>query len=274
MQRNEQRTLLFLGGTPVENANRFREKIRRGEVCLGTGVSFSDPTVSEILCGAGLDFLWIDMEHTALSTDAVQAHIMATELYGTAALVRVPSNEPVVIKRVLDLGASGIIIPMVRTGGEARDAVAATRYPPQGVRGWGPRRASRYGRIPGPKIAEAANQSVLVVVQIEHIDAVRNLDEILGVPGIDAIYFGTSDLALSMVLPPEAAHPSLDEAIATVVRKAQQRGVCVGQSAEDDVAGALKLIDNGVQMIAVGDDFRLLANSVDRLVSGIREGSS
>lgn len=258
----------------MESANRFREKIRRGGVCLGAAVSFSDPAASEILCGAGLDFLWIDMEHTALSLDAVQAHIMAAELHGAAALVRVPSNEPVIIKQVLDLGASGIIIPMVQTAGKAHDAVAATRYPPEGVRGWGPRRASRYGRISGPTVAEAANRSVLVVVQIEHIDAVRNLDEILTVPGIDAIYFGTSDLALSMGLAPEAPHPSLDEAIATVIQKARQRGVCVGQSAEDDVDEALKLIANGVQMIAVGDDFRLLANSVDRLVNGIRGSGS
>jgi 2-keto-3-deoxy-L-rhamnonate aldolase RhmA len=238
------------------------------------GVSFSDPTASEILCGAGLDFLWIDMEHTALSLDAVLTHIMAAELQGTAALVRVPSNEPVIIKQVLDLGAAGIIVPMVRTAGEARDAVAATRYPPEGVRGWGPRRPSRYGRIPGPAVAEAANRDVLVVVQIEHIDAVRNLDEILNVPGIDAIYFGTGDLASSMGLPPEAADPALNEAIETVIRTARERGVCAGQSAEDDVEEALKLIDKGVQMIAVGDDFRLLANSVDRLVNGIRGSGS
>lgn len=258
----------------MESAHRFREKIRHGGVCLGVGVSFSDPTASEILCGAGLDFLWIDMEHTALGLDAVLAHIMAAELQGTAALVRVPANEPIIIKQVLDLGASGVIVPMVNTAAEARDAVAATRYPPDGVRGWGPRRPSRYGRIPGPAVAEAANRDVLVVVQMEHIEAVRNLDEILSVPGIDAIYLGTGDLAGSMGLPPEAAHPALDEAIATVIRTARQQGVCMGQSAEDDVAAALKLIDNGVQMIAVGDDFRLLANSVDRLVNGIRGSRS
>lgn len=258
----------------MESGNRFREKIRRGEVCLGVGVSFSDPTASEILGGAGLDFLWIDMEHTALSLEAVQTHIMAGDLQGATALVRVPSNDPIIIKQVLDLGASGIIVPMVLTAAEARDAVAATRYPLEGIRGWGPRRPSRYGRIPGPEVVETANRNVLVVIQIEHIEAVRNLDEILDVPGIDAIYFGTGDLAGSMGLPPEVAHPALDEVIATVIRKARQRGVCVGQSAEDDVAGALRLIDNGVQMIAVGDDFRLLANSVDRLVNGIRSSSS
>jgi hypothetical protein len=97
----------------------------------------------------------------------------------------------------------------------------------------------------------------------------RQEQPIAGELRLDAIYFGTSDLAGSMGLPPEAAHPSLDEAIATVIRKARQRGVCVGQSPEDDVKEARQLIDNGVQSIAVGDDFRLLANSVDRLVNGI-----
>jgi 2-keto-3-deoxy-L-rhamnonate aldolase RhmA len=256
----------------VESANRFREKVRQGGVCLGAAVSFSDPTASDILCGAGLDFLWIDMEHAPLSLEAVQGHVMAAELHGVTALVRVPWNDAVVIKQVLDLGAAGIIVPMVRSAAEARQAVAACRYPPRGVRGWGPRRPSRYGRISGPTVGEDANRGVLVIVQIEHIDAVRNLDEILDVSGVDAIYLGTGDLAGSMGLPPEKSDPSLDEAIATVIRTARQKGICVGQSAEDDVDGALRLIAEGVQMIAVGDDFRLLANSVDRLVGGIRRG--
>jgi 2-keto-3-deoxy-L-rhamnonate aldolase RhmA len=256
----------------VESANRFREKVRQGGICLGAAVSFDDPTASDILCGAGLDFLWIDMEHAPLSLEAVQGHVMAAELNGVTALVRVPWNDAVVIKQVLDLGAAGIIVPMVRSAAEARQAVAACRYPPEGVRGWGPRRPSRYGRIAGPTVAAEANRGMLVIVQIEHIDAVRNLDEILDVPGVDAVYLGTGDLAGSMGLPPETAHPALDEAVATVIETARRKGICVGQSAEDDVDGALRLIEAGVQMIAVGDDFRLLANSVDRLVGGIRRG--
>jgi 2-dehydro-3-deoxyglucarate aldolase/4-hydroxy-2-oxoheptanedioate aldolase len=256
----------------MESANRFREKIQGGGVCLGAAVSFGDPTVSEVLCGAGLDFLWIDMEHAPLSMEDVQAHVMAAELSGAAPLVRVPWNDPVAIKQVLDLGAAGIIVPMVRRADEARGAVAACRYPPEGIRGWGPRRPSNYGRIPGPQVCEFANQSVLTVVQIEHIDAVRHLDEILDVPGLDGIYLGTGDLAASMGVPPETAHPAVEEAIATVIRRARAKNIFAGLSVEDDVEGALAWIDNGVQWLAVGDDFRLLARMIDRLVAGIRRG--
>jgi 2-keto-3-deoxy-L-rhamnonate aldolase RhmA len=257
----------------MESANRFRDKARNG-VCLGVSVSFTDPTVSEVLCGAGLDFLWIDMEHAALSLEVAQAHIMAAELAGTAPIVRVPWNDAVSIKQVLDLGAAGIIVPMVRTAEEARQAVAACRYPPEGVRGYGPRRSSHYGRMPWAAVSEYANRSVLAVVQIEHIDAVQNLDDILDVPGLDGIYLGTGDLALSMGILPETAHPDVEDAIATVIRKARQKNVLAGLSVEDDVDGTLKRIEEGVQWLALGDDFRLLARLIDRLVAGIRQGTS
>jgi len=258
----------------MESANRFRETVRRGGVCIGAAVSFSDPTVSEALGGAGLDFLWIDMEHAPLSVETVQAHVMAADLVGTAPLVRVPWNDPVVIKQVLDVGAAGIIVPMVRSAAEARQAVAACRYPPDGVRGFGPRRPSGYGRIAGATVCESANRSVLAVVQIEHIDAVQSLDEILDVPGLDAIYLGTGDLAGSMGIPPETVHPALEQAIATVIHKARQKKICAGLTVEDDVEGALKWIDEGVQWLAVGDDYRLLVRTIDRLVAGIRRGRS
>jgi 2-keto-3-deoxy-L-rhamnonate aldolase RhmA len=258
----------------MDTATRFREKARAGGVCLGAAVSFSDPTVSELLCGAGLDFLWIDMEHAPLSLEAVQAHIMAADLAGATSFVRVPWNDSVVIKQVLDLGASGIIVPMVRSAAEVRQAVAACRYPPDGVRGYGPRRPSQYGRIPWAAVSEYANKSVLVVVQIEHIDAVTHLDEILDVPGLDGIYLGTGDLAGSMGVPPETEHPAVEEAISTVIRKARQKNILAGLSVEDDVEGTLKRIKEGVQWLALGDDFRLLVRSIDRLVTGIRQGTS
>jgi 2-keto-3-deoxy-L-rhamnonate aldolase RhmA len=115
---------------------------------------------------------------------------------------------------------------------------------------------------------------VLAIVQIEHIDAVQNLDEILDVPGLDAVYLGTGDLAGSMGIPPETEHPALEQAIATVMHKARQKNICAGLSVEDDVETALKWIDQGVQWLAVGDDFRLLVRAIDRLVAGIRQGRS
>jgi 2-keto-3-deoxy-L-rhamnonate aldolase RhmA len=199
---------------------------------------------------------------------------MAAELVGTTPLVRVPWNDPVVIKQVLDLGAAGIIVPMVRSAAEVRQAVAACRYPPDGIRGWGPRRPSRYGRIPGATVSESANRSVLIAVQIEHIDAVRHLDEILDTPGLDAIYLGTSDLAGSMGIPPETEDPELQRTIATIIHKARQKQILAGLSVEDDIEATLRWIDDGVQWLAVGDDFRLLVRIVDRLITGIRQGQS
>ena len=136
----------------MKNAAKFTAKMRRGEICLGTGISFTDATVSEAMCGL-LDFVWIDMEHNALSLETVQAHIMATKGSDTTALVRVPSNDAALIKTVLDIGADGVIVPMVRTVDDVRRAVAACRYPPQGMRGFGPRRPIDYGRSAIPDTA-------------------------------------------------------------------------------------------------------------------------
>src|SRR5207253_3124908 len=126
-----------------DHANSFREKLRQGQVCLGTVISFTDPTVTEALCPV-LDFVWIDMEHNALSLETVQAHIMATKGSDTTPLVRMPWNDPVLIKPVLDIGAAGVIVPLVRTAEDVRRAVAACLYPPEGIRGFGPRRPSNY----------------------------------------------------------------------------------------------------------------------------------
>src|SRR5690349_5470490 len=130
----------------LSNAGPLTDKLRRGQVCLGTTITFADPTVTEALCGV-LDFVWIDMEHNPLSLEAVQGHIMATKGSDTTPLVRVPWNDPVLIKPVLDIGAAGVIIPLIRTADDARRAVAACRYPPDGIRGFGPRRPSNYGRL-------------------------------------------------------------------------------------------------------------------------------
>jgi 2-keto-3-deoxy-L-rhamnonate aldolase RhmA len=161
----------------MENATKFRDKLEQKQVCLGTCITFSDPTVTEALCPI-VDLVWIDMEHNALSLEAVQGHIMATKGSDTVPLVRVPVNEPSVIKTVLDIGAAGIIVPLVRTGDDVQRAVASCLYPPDGIRGFGPRRPSNYGRRSGPEFCREANATVLPIVQIEHIDAAQTIDAV------------------------------------------------------------------------------------------------
>jgi 2-dehydro-3-deoxyglucarate aldolase/4-hydroxy-2-oxoheptanedioate aldolase len=255
----------------VEHAARFRDKLDRGEVCLGTAITFADPTVTEALCTV-LDFVWIDMEHNPLSLETVQGHIMATKGSATTPLVRVPWNDPVLIKPVLDIGAAGVIVPMIRTADDARRAVAACRYPPEGIRGFGPRRASAYGQRGGPAFCQEANETILVTVQIEHIDAVHNLAEILAVPGLTSIVVGPNDLSGSMGHPNQPDHPDVRRTIKAVIAQARQTSVSVGMGGGDDPDRLVEWLDEGVQWIAMGADFALLLQAARSLASQVRAG--
>ena len=246
----------------------FRAKLAAGQTCLGTVITFTDATVTEALCQV-LDFVWIDMEHNALSLEAVQAHLMATKGSDTTALVRVPWNDPVLIKPVLDIGAPGIIVPLVRSAEEARRAVAACLYPPEGIRGFGPRRASNYGALGGPEFCQAANASVMPIVQIEHIDAVKSIDQILGIPRLASIVFGPNDLAGSMGLMGQPRHPDVLKAIESAIAKARQAGIPVGIGIGDDPAQLADWIARGVQWLAMGGDCSLLLRAARETVADV-----
>lgn len=253
----------------MESARAFREKIREGATCLGTCITFSDATVTEALSGI-FDFVWIDMEHNPLSLESVQAHVMATKGTNATPLVRVPWNDPVLIKPVLDLGAAGVIVPLIRTAEDAASAVAACRYPPQGIRGFGPRRPSNYGRNSGPEYCRAANESVITIVQIEHADAVRNIDAILSVPGLTSVVIGPNDLSGSLGHVGEPRHPVVLRAIDTVLSSARSAGIPVGIAVGDDPAILAGWVDKGVRWIAVGADFLMLTSAAARSVQAIR----
>lgn len=253
----------------MENADSFRSKLRAGQVCVGTCITFTDPTITEALAGV-LDFVWIDMEHNALSLEAVQGHVMATKASDTTPLVRVPWNDPVLIKPVLDIGAAGVIVPLVRTADDVRRAVAACRYPPEGVRGFGPRRASGYGRLGGPEFCRAANAAVITIVQIEQAEAVSNIDEILAVPGLTGIVFGPNDLAGSLGRMGQPGHPDVLRAIETVIAKARQTEVFVGMSVGEDPSKLVQWVDQGAQWLAVGADFTLLVRTAEQVAACVR----
>ncbi len=254
----------------MDNAHKLRDKFRRGEVCLGTGITCTDPALTEALCSVS-DYVWIDMEHNALSLDTVQGHILATRGSDTAALVRVLWNDPVRIKTVLDIGADGVIVPMVRNAADARRAVAACRYPPEGERGFGPRRPAHYGRLGGPEYCRQANAAIIVIVQIEHIDAVNNLDEILAVPGLTSILVGPNDLAGSMGYMGQPSHPDVLRVIEDVVARARQAGlvvsVALGSTPEEWGVWARR----GAQWITIGGDLGFIAGSAAQIAGQVRE---
>lgn len=254
----------------MENASNLREKLKNGQIPLGCGVSFTDPTVSELFSYV-LDFVWIDMEHNAMSLETVQAHIMATKGSDAAALVRVPWNDPVLIKPVLDMGADGIIAPFVRTVGDVELAVAACRYPPDGVRGFGPRRPIQYGRIADADYWRRANEEIIIIVQIEHIDAVNAIDEIIKVPGLTGIVIGANDLAGSMGHMGNPQHPEVQSAIETVVRTARDGGIYPGIGLADDPDALMDWVSKGIQWVQVGVDWAHLTRAIDTSVGHLRE---
>ena len=218
------------------------------------------------------DFVWIDAEHNALSLETVQAHIMATKGSDTTPLVRVPWNDPVLIKPVLDIGAAGVIVPLIRTADDVRQAVAACRYPPDGIRGFGPRRACNYGRLGGPEFCQAANEAIITIVQIEHIDAVNNLDEILTVPGLTSVLVGPNDLAGSMGHMGQPDHPDVLTAIEKVITTTRKTEVFVGVATGGEPEELIEWINKGIQWMAVGTDVSFLVRSADQVIGPIRDG--
>jgi 2-dehydro-3-deoxyglucarate aldolase/4-hydroxy-2-oxoheptanedioate aldolase len=239
-----------------------------GRCCIGVGITFYDPTVTDALCDL-LDFVWIDMEHNPLSLEAVQAHIIATQGSDVAAIVRVPSHDPAIIKTVLDIGADGIIVPNVRNAAEAADAVRACRYPPEGIRGYGPRRPSRYGQMEGAEFCKAANESVLAIAQIEHIDAVKDIENILQVPGLDSIVFGPNDLSGSMGFMGEPRRPEVVQAMEAVISKARGSGVYIGSGAGNP-KDTEYWIKQGVAWLLFATDYALMRKAATEFVQSIR----
>ena len=239
----------------INNLERFRQTITSGKTAIGAVVTLSDFTVSECAGDSGLDFVWIDAEHAPHTIDSVHGHIMACRGTGCAPFVRVAQNDIAFLKPVLDLAPAGVIIPMVNTAEEAEYAVAACKYPPRGVRGVGVRRANRYGADSLDEYFQAAKSEPLVIVQIEHIDAVRNLDAILKVPGIDSICVGPCDLSGSLNCICQMDNPDLNQAIDEIAAKTKKAGLLLGTASYPFASWKKR----GVDWMALGGDCGLLA---------------
>lgn len=235
----------------------FREKLDAGRLCLGAAVTLSDPAVTEAL-GPHVDFLWIDLEHSPMSLEAMQAHLIAARATATPALVRVPQCDVAWIKRVLDAGADGIIVPQIRSAAEARDVVANCRYFPLGSRGYGPRRAARYGQTNPSDYLSAANNDLFVTVQIENVAAVAEIDEIVRIPHLNSIALGPWDLSYSMGSPGEVTAGDVLATLKRVVAAARAAGKNVGTGCGSDPSFAAAAAGWGVQWIQLGGDVEYL----------------
>ncbi|GAB5407003.1 MAG: 4-hydroxy-2-oxoheptanedioate aldolase [Aureliella sp.] len=245
----------------------FRSRLRAGESLLGTMITLPSAASAEVLAACGFDWLMIDCEHGPLEIRDVAAILQAVG-NRVACVVRVPVGDEVSIKRVLDLGADGIIVPQVNTAAQAKDVVRYSRYPPVGERGVGIARAHGYGQQ-FAEYLQSANDSVAVIVQAEHIESVNNIDAIVAVDGIDAVYLGPYDLSASLGKMGEIDDPAVVAAIDRVTSVCSQAAMPLGYFGVT-AAAVQPYIKRGYSLITIGLDTMLLADAAKRTLSELR----
>lgn len=244
--------------------DHMRSKLEAGQLCKGIHCSSSDMTLFEQAALTGIDYVWIDTEHAAIHAESVLNGMMVLQGRGVSAIVRVPNCDPVLAKSYLDNGAEGIVFPMVNTAEQARLAVAACRYPPVGVRGFGPRRCYDYGDMSAAEQMEYANKHVMPIIQIEHYEAVNNLDEILSVEGVDYAVIGPMDLSASVGKVGQLEDPEVRGLLDTIFAKCKAHNVKIGVSTGPN----RKLYE---YCLAQGVDFISMGNPCSFLKYGIKQ---
>lgn len=257
---------MFLG-VPMQ----LKLKLAQAEVTIGSWITLGHPSIAEIMATAGFDWLVLDMEHSVLELSEVQMLIQALDIQNCPAIVRLTSNHPDQIKRVMDAGATGVMIPMVRSAADAKAAVQAVYYPPKGKRGVGLARAQGYG-AQFQKYRDWLEENAVIIVMIEHIDAVNEIDSILSVDGIDAYIIGPYDLSGSMGHIGEFNHPEVTTAIEQVLKAGNLLGKPGGiHVVEPDQDELRQRISAGFSFIGYGLDIRILDTLCRNHISSIKE---
>ncbi len=236
----------------------LKERLARSDLTIGSWITLGHPAIAEIMASAGFDWLVLDMEHSVIELSEAQAIIQVLDKQQCPAIVRLTSNHPDQIKRVMDAGATGVMIPMIKSAEDARAAVSSVYYPPQGQRGVGLARAQGYGAH-FQEYRQWLIANAIIVVMIEHIEAVEQIDAILAVPGIDAYIIGPYDLSGSMGKPGELDHPQVQDAIQHILdagkRLQKPGGIHV---IEPDPVAIQQRIRSGFSFLGYSLDIRIL----------------
>jgi 2-keto-3-deoxy-L-rhamnonate aldolase RhmA len=250
--------------------NPFRQLLKAAgsHQPLGTWISSASPIVAEAVGQAGFEWGVLDMEHAPLDPMGVLHLLQALASTKMVPVVRVPWNDTVTVKRVLDAGAQTVLFPFVQSADEARRAVAATRYPPDGIRGMaGMSRASKFGTT--PNYLKTANHSQGVIVQLETPHAANLVEEIAGVPGVDAIFLGPADLSASMGYPGQLTHPDVMKLMGQTVQRCKAMGVPVGTvGGTPDTVTQYRAM--GFEYVAIASDMGLLMRGAQAAVTALR----
>ena len=251
----------------INNLEKFLEKVRRDEFPIGAVVGMSDPTATELACDVGFDFVFIDGEHGNIDRDCAMKHLMAVRGTEAASFYRVPCASHVEIKKVIDFAPAGIIVPMVMNAEEAKLAIEAMRYPVAGTRGCGFRRGLGYGTRDLGEYLEESKHDPISILQLEHIDAYRDLDRILAVPGLDSIMIGPFDFSASMGKAGQWDDPELRAIFDDACRRIRAAGVMLGVALD---VRAEEWRARGAQWMAVKGDMTALVERWREVIRSLR----
>jgi 4-hydroxy-2-oxoheptanedioate aldolase len=244
----------------------LNDLLATGRPAFGVSLTIHDPFVAEVMAAQAFDFLMIDMEHSPISGYQLQTQLIALRTTKAAVLVRVPEHDETAIMQALDLGAQGIVVPHVETAEETAAAVRTALYPPQGLRGVGPRRAARLTDRDG--YFRRANDETFVGAMIESGTAVDNIDEIVAVSGLGGVVIGAADLAASLGHLNDAGHDDVAKATKRIMQRCAAAGVPFGMYAASADAAA-QLISHGARLITIGSDLLFLEQGMSNVVSKV-----
>ena len=243
--------------------NPFKRALQAGKAQIGLWSSLSSNYSVEVIAGAGFDWILLDTEHSPADLENLLGQLQAAAPYPAHPVVRVPWNDMVTMKRVLDIGAQSLLVPYVSTPAEAQSAVSYTRYPPAGVRGVaGTTRATRFGRI--KDYAQRAHEEICVLVQVETQAALDNIEAICAIDGIDGVFIGPADLHASMGHTGEIANPKVKPLIDQAIRRIRKCGCAPGILTPNE-ADARHWLECGALFVAVGNDIGILARGAEAL---------
>ena len=249
--------------------NRLREIWARGEAAVNGWLAIPHPFAAETMAHQGWDSLTVDIQHGVVDYQAAVNMMIAVSTTDTVPVVRVPWLEPGILMKALDGGAYGVICPMVNSGDDAEKLVSYTHYPPVGTRSFGPIRGLLYG---GPDYPVHANDTIVVFAMIETRQGLDNLEDILSVPGLDAVYIGPSDLSLALGCKPtfDDVEPPVAEAIDYILAKAKEHGKVAGVH-NGTPEYARRRIEKGFQFVTIASDARLMAAGARQVLSDVRQ---
>jgi len=251
----------------------LKQKLKNNQLSIGSWITIGHSAVIDIMASAGFEWLVIDMEHTSIDLTMAHTLISTIQANGIKALVRVSKNEEVIIKKVLDMGADGIIVPMIKSKADALEAIDYAKYPPVGKRGVGLFRAQNYG-LSFDKYKKWVDEELVIIAQIEHFEAVNAIEEIITTDGIDGVIVGPYDLSGSMGYPGEYDREDVKESIAKVLEACKKHNIPSGfHVIESDPTKLNERIAQGCTFLAYSLDFFFLGDSARNGMKKVKEGS-